>query len=152
MMFRRRERFVYVETPRRRSNAARALLREQDKLPLFAGEIASEQERAGGVAGRLSRIRDSIQASERSMRELEARHWREGRIRYFRQSPTDRSLIAYYWRVSGYPKTGTYFAGMMRRIEEGRLYPAEELLIIERAAEIGRHWRATLPCNPEIEQ
>lgn len=98
-------------TPRRLSAAKRALLHEQNKLPLFAGMIAATQptpeERIQKIDA--GRVQDTIETRKRR-----ADQWRKGRAQLRGLSAADQKGILHYWNNSMLPKDPEYFLDLIR--------------------------------------
>lgn len=107
MRFTRRERYQPIDFNQRRQAAfARKQLKEQARYPLFSEHVQAEQHDATEEITRRQRRADSL---ERTMRELDARHWRHGRRMYFAQPETVRAVIRARWEAWVGPTAPTYF-------------------------------------------
>jgi len=107
MRFTRRERYQPIDFNQRRQAAfARKQQREQARYPLFGEHIQAEQHDATEEITRRQRRADRL---ERTMRELDARHWRHGRRMYFAQPETVRAVIRARWEAWVGPTSPTYY-------------------------------------------
>lgn len=98
-------------TPARLAAAARALCRERERLPLFAGQVAAEQ---GTPEERISRLdRDFLEYEDRQ-RGLAARQWRIGRRLLEGVSEQIRSVLLQQWDASSVPAEAAYFVDYVR--------------------------------------
>lgn len=99
-------------TPRRMAAARRALQRERARHPLFAAQVAEEQE---SPQARIGRIDLERLQHEQARRDLAARHWRWGRRMLQMQEAPVRQEILDAWNRSSIPAQPCYFADFVRR-------------------------------------
>lgn len=94
MRFDRHVRYEGINfTPRKESAFTRKLQREQDALPLFSEQIASEQRGWDEEkARRVTAARKTLQ----SWRDLQARHWRKVRAAYYEMDAETRARCREY--------------------------------------------------------
>ncbi len=100
-----------ASTSRRVAAAERALRRERERYPLFAGQVAEEQ---GTAEERIARIDHSMIAYDESHRDLAARHWRLGLRLLASVNEEIRSLLIDRWNQSSVPADAAYFADFIR--------------------------------------
>lgn len=93
-------------TPRREAAFARKQARERARYPLFPEHIAESQRTVADEIALRQLRGDNL---ERTMRALEAKHWRKGRSMYFAQPEAVRARIQEEWRAWRGPTTAGYF-------------------------------------------
>ena len=87
------------------------LQRERERLPLFAGQVAAEQETPEARIARLDR--DFVQYDARH-RALAASQWRIGRRLLASVNEAFRAVLLRQWNVSSVPADAAYFADYIR--------------------------------------
>lgn len=112
MRFQRSPRMTGYTWTRRKEAAylqrhKRVAQRIERDVPLFADQFAPQPE-TDVEAEKGRRERRAVE-SERTMRELDAKHWRKGRAAYFACTPEIRAQIAEEWNRWRGPLRATYF-------------------------------------------
>jgi|6_EtaG_2_1085325.scaffolds.fasta_scaffold00065_64 hypothetical protein len=102
-------------TSRRLANATRALRREREKRPLFAAQLAQEQETP---EARILAIATAAIEQEQRFRDLAARHWREARARLAAMPDEKRAQLLALWETSFCPPDASYFADYTRNADK----------------------------------
>ena len=98
-------------TPRRLAAAERTLARERQRLALFARQVLTEQETA---EDRILRHDADNLRHDQGLRDLAAKHWRDGR-RMLRLLPPDlRAEVLAAWNFSCIPPDAAYFVDFVR--------------------------------------
>ena len=98
-------------TPGRLRAASRALDQERERLTLFAGELAAEQETPEERIGRIDRRLIDYDAGHR---QLAARQWRYGRKLLQDVGERFRAVLLRQWNISRVPPEAEYFADFLR--------------------------------------
>lgn len=98
-------------TPRRISAAKRALIRQAEKLPLFADIIRETQP---SPEERIKAMDDGFQWIVGEWRELRAAHWRKGRKMFMSLPDPVRVDLREKWGRIQWPGDGTYFCEFVR--------------------------------------
>lgn len=116
MRFDRFGQYEYQDTHRKRAAFLRKQVKEQQRYPLFAEQIAAEQigvdqEMAQRTANWSKRF-----AEDRARRAMK---WREARAK-LAQHP-DRAELAAYWQRCRWPGDPTYLLSMLHMYDNGRL-------------------------------
>ncbi|HBO5514600.1 TPA: hypothetical protein L4559_003494 [Pseudomonas aeruginosa] len=107
-------------TSRKESAFARKLQREQDSLPLFAAQIASEQR---GWDEEKIRREAIYRGSVQSWRDLQAKHWRKLRSAYYAMDAETRVRCREYmltWRGPCNPVNFIYIVEGFNGVREAR--------------------------------
>lgn len=112
-------------TQRRRLAAERKIIRERESMALFP-ELVRDN---GSVEERLSRVDREHVAWSKSMRDHEAKAWREARRRLRLLEPGLRAEVIEYWNHGGCPKDPVYLLDHIRNM--GVLYPLRDGSIME---------------------
>ena len=111
----------YEDTPRKRAAFARKQRLERESLPLFASEIAENQNSADEEMARRAVTWDRV---EQSKRDYHASSWREARRRLFAFPQPVRAQIRKIWSADcPYPPDHAYFCDLLRQIEAGKVDP-----------------------------
>jgi hypothetical protein len=112
MRFTRRERFGEFQwTSRKEAAARRSLKREQERLPLFAAQIAEEQPSIEEIRRRRT---IAWTDSEQTWRQLKARHWRQARSRLRLEPVARQKIMLEYWNTHRwYPGDPLYLIAML---------------------------------------
>lgn len=118
MRFKRRGRFAFSDTPRKRAHVLRKQQSERDALPLFAALIASEQEDVDTVIESRAALWADAEARDRARRALK---WREARARLRAYPHNGRQALAAYWNRCGWPADPEYLMSMLHMYDTGRL-------------------------------
>ncbi len=119
MRFQKTHRHEYTDSNRKRAAVVRRQKREQDALPLFAEQIASEQPSVDAVM--VARIA-SAATSQQKHRNWLARKWREQRQRLNRIPEPDRSAVLDHWNGhKWFPGHPISLAGFLDLYERGGL-------------------------------
>ncbi len=107
-------------TPRKQSAFARKLRREQDALPLFAAQIASEQRNWDEEK---IRREENYKASIQRWRDLQAKQWRKLRAAYYAMDTETRIRCRDYmktWRGPCNPTNFIYIVEGFNGVRETR--------------------------------
>lgn len=137
MRFKHWPKTSYVETPRKRSAAARSIQRSIDRAPLlFAAGIETPQT----VDERIEQNRANWSSCEASMRAYRASCWREARAMLFALSDNERAALREFWNKAPYPAEPSYLCGVLRRWNAGEL----DLEIFDKAHRLGEAARARM--------
>lgn len=116
MRFDRFGQYEYQDTRRKRVAFLRKQVKEQERYPLFAEQIAAEQidvdqEMAQRKAGWSKRF-----AEDRAQR---AQKWRLGRAKLAQHASRDELLA--YWQRCHWPGDPSYLLSMLHMYDDGRL-------------------------------
>ena len=104
-------------TAGRLAAARRALRRERDRLPLFAGQVAREQLTP---AERIELIDNQLLDYDQAHRDLAAMHWRRGRLWLAGIAQEVRDEIVELWNRKTCPPRAAYFCDFVRREFQAR--------------------------------
>ncbi|EPP9374607.1 hypothetical protein PZF67_006340 [Pseudomonas aeruginosa] len=150
MRFDRHARFEGINfTSRKESAFARKLQREQEALPLFAEQIASEQR---GWDEEKARREAASRQTLQNWRDLQAKHWRKLRAAYYAMDADTRARCREYmkaWRGPCNPVNFIYIVEGFNGVREARnkeLRERDRLLReeIERKLDAEMHQQALL--------
>ncbi|HFS8928959.1 TPA: hypothetical protein ACH1VU_006235 [Pseudomonas aeruginosa] len=150
MRFDRHARFEGINfTSRKESAFGRKLQREQEALPLFAEQIASEQR---GWDEEKARREAASRQTLQNWRDLQAKHWRKLRASYYAMDAETRSRCREYmkaWRGPCNPVNFIYIVEGFNGVREARnkeLRERDRLLReeIERKLDAEMHQQALL--------
>lgn len=113
----------------------RVAKRIERDIPLFADQYAPEPDTDIDVE-KARRERMAIK-SDQTMRDLDAKHWRQGRAAYFACPPELRARIAEEWKRWSGPARSGYFIYVVEKHNgeadrRNREYAVRRLAIIER--------------------
>jgi hypothetical protein len=123
--------YEFRDTDRKRQAFARKQKKEQERYPLFAEEIASQQH---DVETEMRLRRTSWDRHGVNGRAQRARDWIRARAKLATYRDDVRKELLAYWSRCGWPATPTYLLSMMHMHDTGRLdlYPAPVQLTEER--------------------
>jgi hypothetical protein len=131
MRFRRRPRYEFQDTPRKRAALARKQRLERERLPLFAADVAALQEDADTVmAGRAT----AQERTEQDWRDRKAEQWREARRRIAAFPPETAAAIRRAWNEAPYPADPVYLLDYIHGIDVGRIDPFDPPFILRRVS------------------
>src|SRR5476649_724598 len=116
MRFNRFGQCEYQDTLRKRAAFLRKQLKEQQRYPLFAEQIAAEQI---GVDLEMEQRKTNWSKRFAEDRSRRAMKWREARAK-LAQHPR-RSELASYWKRCGWPGDPVYLLSMLHMFDNGRL-------------------------------
>lgn len=133
MRFDKTGHYEFNDTERKRQAFARKQKKEQERYPLFAEQIASEQL---DVDTEMVRRRTSWDRNQSNGRAQRARDWIRARARLAAYPVGERKELLAYWKRCGWPGTPTYLLSMLHMHDNGRLelHPAPVSLTEERRA------------------
>lgn len=131
MRFDRVGHYEFRDTERKRQAFERKKRKEQERYPLFAEEIASEQHDVDTEMAERSISWNRQQTTDRARR---ARDWIRARTKLATYPAKERNELLAYWTRCGWPGTPTYLLSMMNMYDNGRLelYPAPVQMTEER--------------------
>ena len=98
-------------TTRRLAAAERVLARERQRLALFARQVLAEQETA---EQRIRRHDADNLLHNQGLRDLAAKHWREGRRMLHSLPPDLQKQVHEAWNRSSIPPDAAYFVDFVR--------------------------------------
>lgn len=118
MRFERTGHYEFRDTARKRQAFERKNRKEQERYPLFAELIASEQHDVD-TEMEMRRVGwDRRQVSERARR---ASDWIRARAKLATYPDDERRELLAYWQRCGWPATPAYLLSMMHMHDTGRL-------------------------------
>ncbi|WNL48441.1 hypothetical protein RKE25_22185 (plasmid) [Dyella sp. BiH032] len=127
MRFKRRDRFAFSDTPRKRAALERKQRQERESLPLFATQVAAEQESADDV---MAARAQSWERAEREGRSRDAADWRRARAKLAGYPVVVANALRAYWKINQWPGTAIYLLSMMHMFDTGRLEAVERMLAL----------------------
>jgi hypothetical protein len=90
--------------------------RLQRDIPLFADQHQPEPATQSDVEAERERRQRAAYASGKTMRDLDAKHWRQGRAAYFACAPEMRAAIREKWRAWRGPANAGCFIYVVEQI------------------------------------
>lgn len=134
MRFSRYGTYSFRDTPRKRGALLRKQRAERDALPLFADQIAGEQECVDDVMSARAAWWSEQQRQQRAVR---AADWRRARIRFAGYTQPLRGELRAYWQRCSWPADPTYLLCLLHMHDQGRLelnpvYPSAAALAASR--------------------
>ncbi|CAM2198428.1 conserved protein of unknown function (plasmid) [Paraburkholderia kururiensis] len=144
MRFQRTPRFGDYVWSRRKEAAylrrhERIAKRIERDIPLFAGQYVPEPET--DVEAEKARRQRMAAASEQSIRDLEAKHWRKGRAAYFACAPEIRAQITAEWNAWTGPLKAGYFIYVVEK-HSGEAERRRQFYEAERRTQVERIFRS----------
>jgi hypothetical protein len=118
MRFNRLGHFEFKDTNRKRLAFLRKQKAERDRYPLFASEIAAEQQDVETEMARRAHYWAKHMAADRQAR---AAKWREARSRLRVYPPEERKALSIYWQKCKWPADPSYLLTMLHMYDSGRL-------------------------------
>ncbi|WP_047219480.1 hypothetical protein [Delftia lacustris] len=118
MRFSRFGTYSFQDTPRKRAALLRKQRVEREALPLFADQIATEQECVDDVMSARAAWWNNQQQQERAVR---AADWRRARNRLAAYRRPIRGELLAYWQRCKWPADPTYLLCMLHMHDQGRL-------------------------------
>ena len=118
MRFTRFGTYPFKDTLRKRAALLRKQRAEREALPLFADQIAVEQEPVDEVMSARAALWNKQQHQERAVR---ATDWRRARKRLALYPQPIRGELLAYWQRCTWPADPTYLLCMLHMHDQGRL-------------------------------
>lgn len=118
MRFSRFGTYAFQDTARKRAAVLRKQRAEREALPLFADQVASEQEPVDDIMSARAAHWTKQQQEDRQRRALE---WRRARARLAEYPQPIRGELLAYWQRCKWPADPTYLLCMLRMHDGGRL-------------------------------
>lgn len=125
MRFKRRDRFAFSDTPRKRAALERKQRMEREAMPLFAAQVAAEQSSADDI---MSARAQAWERAEREGRARDAADWRRARAKLAGYPAEVAGALRAYWKSCQWPGTAIYLLSMMHMFDTGRLEAVERAL------------------------
>lgn len=118
MRFTRLGMYAFQDTPRKRAALLRRQQTEREALPLFADQVAAEQESVDAVMSSRAAWWTVLQQQGRAAR---AADWRRARTRLASYPQPMRGELLAYWQRCKWPADPTYLLCMLHMHDQGRL-------------------------------
>lgn len=118
MRFDRFGQYQFQDTHRKRGALERKQARERDAYPLFAADIAAEQQSIDQVMADRARLWNVQLARDRAKT---CNSWLAARRLLRSYAKPERAAIFGYWQVCGWPGTPGYLLSMLNMYDTGRL-------------------------------
>lgn len=118
MRFKKRDRYEFQDTPRKRGALLRKQRQEREAMPLFSAAIEAEQPAADDVMRQRAERWRRHELEGRSMR---AADWRRARARLASYPELIRTQLRAYWQACGWPGDPGYLISMLHMHDTGRL-------------------------------
>ena len=110
--------YIFTDTPRKRAALLRKQRAEREALPLFADQVAAEQESVDTVMADRAVIWSTRQQEARRQR---AHDWRRARARLAHYPAEVRRELLAYWQRCKWPADPPYLLSLMHMHDGGRL-------------------------------
>lgn len=152
MRFKKHIRHPFTDTPRKRAAVLRRQQRERDAFPLFAEEIAADQEDVDQVMSDRERHWLTAEIKARSER---AAHWLEVRASIAELPDRERRLFLAFWNAHRwFPGDPSYCATVLRCYRRGDYIEHGGKLVSRNEAEYqaGLELQAREASDRELEQ